>query len=182
MKHKSTYSCESVIYCNLGSNIIQENYDFEFYFNKTDIKPTVLDEGYEIILANWSNDKHIMCNVKNDIPVKILSFPYVFDNRSVKQKIIFLESIAACHDTKYDLVMYFTVNMGFVNYLDNLTDSLEIPILQNWTTHEQILPISLQASEFDSSLLKPPIMLKDFLCQFHHKKTILICKNGIIVK
>ena len=50
----------------------------------------------------------------------------------LKQKIIFnLEWISACHNTKLALVMYFTVNKAFVNYFDNLTDSLEVPILQN---------------------------------------------------
>ena len=35
-----------------------------------DVTPTVLDGGNEIVLANWPNDKHIICNVNNDIPVK----------------------------------------------------------------------------------------------------------------
>ena len=83
VKYKSKYSCESAIYFNLGSEIIKENYNFEFYFNKTDIKPRVLDGGYEIVLTNWTNDKQIVCNVNNDIPIKIPYFPYVLVNRSV---------------------------------------------------------------------------------------------------
>ena len=51
VKHKSKYSCESVIYFDLSPNIIKENCKFLFYFNKTDITPTVLDRGNEIILA-----------------------------------------------------------------------------------------------------------------------------------
>ena len=35
-----------------------------FYYNKIDITPTVLDSGNEIILANWPNNKHIICNIK----------------------------------------------------------------------------------------------------------------------
>ena len=50
------HNCESVIYFNLDSDIIKENCNFVYYFNKTDIKPTVLDRGNEIILANWPND------------------------------------------------------------------------------------------------------------------------------
>ena len=69
VKHKSKYSCESAIYFNLGSEIIKENSNFAYYFNKTNIKPAVLDGGNEIILANWSNNKHIECNTNNDIPV-----------------------------------------------------------------------------------------------------------------
>ena len=83
VKHKSSYSCESAIYFNLTTEIIKNNCDFDFYFNKTDVTPTVLDGGGEIVLANWPNDKHIICNINNDILIKILSHPYVLVNRSV---------------------------------------------------------------------------------------------------
>ena len=63
VKHKSSYSCESTIYFNLTADIIKNNCDFDFYFNKTDVTPTVLDGGNEIVLANWPNDKHIICNM-----------------------------------------------------------------------------------------------------------------------
>ena len=67
----------------MTTDIIKNNCDFDFYFNKTDITPTVLDGGDEIVLANWPNDKHIICNINNDIPIKIPSHPYVLVNRSV---------------------------------------------------------------------------------------------------
>ena len=82
-KHKSKYSCESVIYFNLDTYTIRENCKFKFYYKKTDITPMVLDGGNELILANWPNDKHIIYNINNDIPVKIPSDPYVLVNRSV---------------------------------------------------------------------------------------------------
>ena len=69
VKYKSKYSCKSMIYFILGSDIIKENCNFAYYFNKTDIKPTVLHGGNEIILANWGDYKHIVCNISNDIPV-----------------------------------------------------------------------------------------------------------------
>ena len=56
VKHKTSYSCQSVIYFNLDTNTIKENCNFRFYFNKTDVIPTVLDGGNEIILANWPNE------------------------------------------------------------------------------------------------------------------------------
>ena len=83
VKYKTSYSCESAIYINLDTNIMKETCDFRFYYNTTDIVPTVLDGGNEIILANWPNDKHIICTTNNDIPVKIPSHPYVLVNRSV---------------------------------------------------------------------------------------------------
>ena len=64
--------------------------------------------------------------------------------------------------------MYFTVNTAFVSYLDsldNLTDSLKAPILQNRTAYKQTLPISLPPPDFDSKLLAVPRILKDFVHQ-----------------
>ena len=45
-------------------DIIRNNCNFDFYFNKTESTPTVPDGVDEIILANWPNDKHIICNIK----------------------------------------------------------------------------------------------------------------------
>ena len=42
LKSKTRYSCTSAIYFNLGPEIIKENCEFDFYFNKTNVKPTVL--------------------------------------------------------------------------------------------------------------------------------------------
>ena len=125
VKHKSRYSCETVIYFNLDAETIKENCNFMFYYNKTDITPTVLGGGNEIILANWPNDKHIICNITNDIPVRIHSHPYVLVNRSVlcncgieAKNHFLLNSLAACENTNSKLTMYFTVNVAFANYLD----------------------------------------------------------------
>ena len=130
----------------------KRNCKFKYYYNKTDITPTVLDGGNEIILDNWSNDKHIIYNTNNDIPVKIPSHPYILVNRSVlcncgieADNHFLLESLAACENTNSKLTMYFTVNTAFVNYLvkfPNLTETLEILVIKDRITFEQTLPIS----------------------------------------
>ena len=125
VKHKSRYSCESGIYFNLNAETIKENCNFKFFYNKTDIIPTVPDGGNEIILANWPNDKHIICNINNDIPVRISSHPCVLINRSVlcnygieADNHFLFKSLAACNNASSKLTMYLTVNTAFTNYLD----------------------------------------------------------------
>ena len=56
-----------------------------------------------------------------------------------------LESLAACHNVESNLVMYFTVNTAFVNYIDqfNITEILPFPILTNKATFEHTLLIFL---------------------------------------
>ena len=66
--------------------------------------------------------------------------------------------------------MYFTVKTAFVNYFDDLIDSLDVPILQNGTTHEQISLISLQSFDFVADSLKKLNMLKEFVHQYQDKK------------
>ena len=142
VKHKSSYSCESTIYFNLTTEIIKYNCNFHFYFNKTDVTPTVLDHGNEIVLANWPNDKHIICNVNNDIPIKISSHTYVLVNRNVlcnyrieADNHYLLESPAACDNKHYNLVMYFTINMAFTDYLDMLCNITTSSLIRDRTTY-----------------------------------------------
>ena len=117
--------------------IIKENCEFEFLYNKTDVKPTVLDDGYQIILANWLSYKKIMCTHNNNILISIPSHLYVLMNGNIlcncdveAESNFLLESLAACKnvETKTDLEKYFTVNLAFVNFFDNAIEYLGIPI------------------------------------------------------
>ena len=117
------------------------------------MKPTVLDSGYQITLANWPSYKKIMCSHNNNIPVSIPSHPYVLMNRSIlcncdveAESNFLLESLAACENsgTKIDLEMYFKVNLAFVNYFDKAIEELGISVLRNLTAQEQVLPFSVE--------------------------------------
>ena len=134
----------------------------------------MLDGGNEIVLANWPNDKHIICNINSDIPIKIPSLSYVLVNRSIlcncrieADNHHLLESIATCDNKITKLVMYFTIYLAFTNYLDllpNLKNSL--PIIKDRTQYEQPLPLNLSKQHFDSSLRHGSTKLKDFINQY----------------
>ena len=178
VKYNSSYSCESAIFFNLTMDIIKNNCNFNFYFSKTDITPTVLHGGDEIVLANWPNDKHIICNINNHIPVKILSHPYVLVNRSVlcncrieADNHHLLESIASCDKKTTKLIMYFTINLASTNYLDilpNVTDSL--PLIRDRTQYEQPLTVHLNIPDYDNSLNYRPTRLRHFMTNYVNNK------------
>ena len=72
------------------------------------------------------------------------------------------------------MTIYYTVNTAFIPYLDTFKKELELPSLevnQNWTT--QVLSISLQATPFDSKLLKAPGTLKGLVQQYKHQSNML---------
>ena len=165
VKSKTRYSCASAIYFNLESDIIKENCEFLYYYNKTDIKPTILDGGFQIILANWPNYRKIMCLHNNNILINIPGHPYILMNRSIlcncdveAKSNLLLESLAACEssETKADLEMYFTINLAFMNYFDDTIEEVGIPILRNWTTKEQILPLSTETFEISPQFILMP--------------------------
>ena len=179
VKSKSKYSCTSALYFQLDRQAIKENCIFDYYYNKTDVKPSILDGGYEIVLANWPSYKRIVCSTHNNIPIEIPSHPYVLLNRTVLCNCIIeaesnflLDSIAACDPERddIDLEMYFMANPAFLNYFDELISTLDIPFFHNITRQEHILPISLESDDFDEELLSVPRTLRELVDKYKQRK------------
>ena len=145
------------------------------------MKLAVLDGGHQIILANWPSYKRILCTHNNNIPVDIPSHPYVLLDRSIlcncdieAESNFLLESLVACGENeKSDLEMYFIVNLAFVDYLDQLNETIDTPVIRNWTNQKQILPISSESFEINSSLLQAPKTLKEFVNQYREKRKLM---------
>ena len=95
------------------------------------------------------------------------------------ENIFLLESLAACHDSNTKLIMYFTINSAFTNYLNefNLTEELDIPILTNKSTSEVTLPVFLNKSTFDDTLLSAPLTLKEYIAWYKCDKEIFDLKE-----
>ena len=169
VKSKHKYSCASTVYFN-SNHDIKENCDFYYYHNKLDVTPSMLDGGRQIILANWPNYKRIICTYNNNIPVNIPSHPYVLLDRNIlcncdieAESNFLLELLATCREhEKPDLEMYFTVNLAFVDYLEELNETIKTPINGNWTSFRQPLPVSLESFQLSSKLLHAPVMLRHY--------------------
>ena len=104
-----------------------------------------------------------MCSHNNNILINIPGHPYILINRSIlcncdfKAESNFLvELLATCEgsETKTDLEMHFTINLAFVNYFDDMI--IKLAVSQNWTTQEQVLPLSLETFEINPNLLNAP--------------------------
>ena len=152
VKSRHKYSCASTVYFN-SNHDIKENCDFYYYHNATNVTLSVLDIEKKIILANWPNCKRIIWIYNNNIPINTPSHPYVLLDRNIlcnfdieAESNFLLESLAACEEHgKPHLEMYFTVNLAFIDYLEQLNETITIPINRNWTNAKQPIPISLDA-------------------------------------
>ena len=179
VKNKTKYSCASALYFQIDRQTIKENCVFNYYYNKTDVKPSILDGGYEIVLANWPSFKRLVCSTHNNIPIEIPSHLYVLLNRMVLCNCIIeaesnflLESIAVCNPERddVDLEMYFVANTAFLNYFDGLINTLDILDFHNVTRQEHVLPISLESNDFDEQLLSAPKTLRELVESYKQKK------------
>ena len=47
----------------------------------------------------------------------------------------------------------------------------------NWTTQEQVLPVSIENFDYDPKLLTTPQTMKDFLTQYKYRKEITEKQN-----
>ena len=90
-----------------------------------------------------------------------------------------LESLATCKNpnNEADLTMYFTVNLAFINYLEGAVVNLCSEVLTNWTTQEQVLPLSIDKFNFNPKLLSAPQTMKDFITQYKYRKEITEKQN-----
>ena len=189
VKSKHKYSCASAVYFNLEEEI-KQNCEFEFYFNKTDITPSVLDGGHQIVLTNWPNCKRIICTHNNNIPVNIPSHLYVLLDRNIlcncdieAENNFLLESLAACREHENenpDLEMYFTVNLAFANYLDQLDETIDVPIERNWMHQMHVLPISIEPFYMSQNLLQAPKTLKEYINQYQENRKSWDIKEKMI--
>ena len=62
---------------------------------------------------------------------------------------------------------------AFVNYFEDIIEELGKQILLNWTTQEQILPISLKTFEISPNLINAPKTLQDLAVHYRNIKNIL---------
>ena len=140
----------------------------------------MLDGGQNIILANWPIYKRLICTYNNSIPVSNLSHLYVLLDRNILCNCdieaadnFLLESLVTCGENSIQkLEMFFTVNLAFLDHLEDLTEVLDTPIDRNWMYDKQIFPISLESFEINSSLLHTPKTLNNYIKQLqeHNKK------------
>ena len=185
VKSKHRYSCASAVYFN-SIHDIKENCDSYYYHNKTNVTPSILDGGKQIILANWPNYKRIICTYNNNIPVNIPGHPYVLLDMNIlcncdieAESNFLLESLVACNEhEKPELEMYFMVDLAFMDYLEQLNETLTVPINRNWMSAKQSIPISPDTFQINPKLMHAPLMLKDFVKQYQENKLTTIKQDN----
>ena len=125
VKHKTKHSCESAIFYKLGSEVIKENCNFKYFYNATVI-PSVLDGESQIVLANMINKK-LSCSDNFHLAKPLPEFSYVLVNRSILCKCriegdltYILQSIGSCSEPTGPLTLYFTANLAFLQFMQEI--------------------------------------------------------------
>ena len=61
--------------------------------------------------------------------------------------------------------------MAVVDYLEELNETIKIPINRNWRSIKQPLPVSLESFQLSSKLMHAPVMMTDFIHQYQENRT-----------
>ena len=88
--------------------------------------------------------------------------------------------MAACseHENENsDLEMHFTVNLAFANYLDQLEETIDVPIERNWTHQIHVLPVSIEPFQMNQNLLQAPKTPKEYIEQYQENRKSLNIKE-----
>ena len=64
IKHKSRHGCVIAIFYNLGPKTITQNCKFDYYYN-TAVPPMILDEGRDVLPANFHGPRSLKCSSVN---------------------------------------------------------------------------------------------------------------------
>ena len=152
VKHKSEHSCESAIYYNLSKEVINEYCTFK-YFNNTTVMPSVLDGGPQILLANILTIKRLICTYASDMAHPVPSHDYVLVNRSTlcnchmeSGLTYLLKSIAFCETASADFTMSFTLNLAFLNMIQDLWPGNFSQLPPIMTKEELSFPLGLTSN------------------------------------
>ena len=83
-----------------------------------------------------------------------------------------LEYTAACdlESNSADMEMYFMANTAFLNYFEELINTLDTPFFHNITRQEHILPISSESDDFDKELLSAPETVRELVEKYKQRK------------
>ena len=108
-------------------------------------------------------DRNILCNCDIEAKSNLL-----------------LESLTACSEhgnENSDLEMYFTVNLAFANYLDQLDETIDAPIERDWMHQLHVLPISIEPFHMSQKLMQAPKTLKEYIDQYQENRKSLDIKE-----
>ena len=144
---------------------------FCFCHNRSDVTPSVLDGGRQIVLPNWLNCGGIVCTYDDTMLVSVPGHPCVLLDRNilcscdiVAEGDFLMESLATCGEHEGpDLEVCFTVGLAFVDCLEALDGTVGTPIGRNLTSVKQPLLVSLESFWLSSKLMHAPVVLRDFI-------------------
>ena len=151
VKHKSKHSCVSTIFYNLGSKIVTENCQFDYYFNKT-VPPVILDGGKNVLLANFQGPRSLECNSVNGGLAKpapehtyaVVERNFLCDCQSDLEHASVLRQLSSCSKGhSVQLHMKFHVNLAFWELLKRTSPDVVAEIQPLFTEQQQVFDIRL---------------------------------------
>ena len=184
VKHKSKHSCVSTIFYNLGSKIVIENCQFDYYFNKT-VPPVILDGGKNVLLANFQGPRSLKCNSVNGGLAKpapehtyaVVERSFLCDCQLDLEHASVLRQLSSCSKGhSVQLHMKFHVNLAFWELLKRTSPDVAAEIQPLFTEQQQVFDIRL--FEGNQKRLDQPTDLENWMTKLSKDGTRLVGKGA----
>ena len=82
IKHKTSQSHGSVVFLYLPLDIINDNCEFNFFYNMTP-KTAIPDAGDTFLLSSLGKPSYLHCSEHSSVPIPIPAYDCTFINRSL---------------------------------------------------------------------------------------------------
>ena len=122
---QTEHTCESAIYMNVSINLIKKLCVFE-YFPSQNVHPQVLDDGHNVLLANFDPDWTFDCDTGSQVPHMPPSVTYVLMSKTILCRCtiytghhVLRANIDKCYELsgeKLTSQLFFTVNQAVSIY------------------------------------------------------------------
>ena len=169
IKHKSRHSCVSAIFYNLGPATIIKNCKFDYYYNTT-VPPVILDEGRDVLLANFHRPRSLKCSSVNGGLAKpapentcaVVNREFLCDCQLDLEHASVLRQLSSCtKSSSSKMHMKFTINLAFCEMLKKRSPNSASNIQPQYAKEVQTFSVDLYDPQIGK--LNQPVDLESLL-------------------
>ena len=151
VKHKSTHSCASAIFYELGPQQVNKYCRFDYMYNAT-VPPVILDGGRDVILANFHGPRSLKCTSINGALAKpapehtyaVVNREFLCDCQLDLEHASVLRQLSSCNkDRSSKLVTQFHINIAFWELLRKRSPQVAEQVQPQLTDHRETFDVRL---------------------------------------
>ena len=159
----------SAIFYNLGAKTITQSCKFDYYYNTT-VPPIILDEGRDVLLANFHGPRSLKCSSINgglskpapEIIYALVNREFLCDCQLDLEHASVLRQLSSCaNSSSTKMHMKLTINLAFWELFKKRSPNSASNIQPQYAEEEQTFSVNLYDPQIEK--LDQPVDLERFM-------------------